>query len=50
MEKELSFDQEVIVININDEVAPESLINNLEEISADDYTVADESEIDWSTL
>ena len=47
MEKEFNFDQEVIMVNISEEEFPEPVIG---ELSDSDYTVVDESDIDWSNL
>ncbi len=51
MEKEFVFDQEVVMVKVpEDPFNEESIEAVVEELSAEDYTVADESEIDWSTL
>ena len=49
MEKEFTFDQDVVVVNIVDDESPEELIQD-NDLDDEEYTSADESEIDWSTL
>jgi hypothetical protein len=49
MDKEIIVDQEEITINIvDDELTTEKV--DYSDISDEDITVVDESEIDWSTL
>lgn len=51
MEKEFNFDQEVVTVNIADKMLSDEKYDvETEGLSAEDYTIADESEIDWSTL
>lgn len=51
MEKEFSFDQEVVMVKVPEDLFNEESVEAVAEgLSAEDYTVADESEIDWSTL
>lgn len=49
--EEITIDQEdVVVVAVNDEVEEEFAGIDYSEFSEEDFTVKDESEIDWSNL
>lgn len=51
MEKEIAFDQEIITINVAEDIfSDQHPANKTEVVLEEDYTVADESDIDWSKL
>lgn len=50
MEKEFLLDQEDVLVTAVEEIKEEIVGLDYSEVSDEDYTTADENEIDWSAL